>query len=113
MEGLCDREPVETGAIIRIDTTGGGGWGDPLERDVDAVALDVLQGKVTRDCAAGSYGVILTGNLADGGPLTVDAAATAARRAELAAERGEPNFFNRGPGYQTLSGQTSADLDQV
>ena len=113
MEGLCDREPVAKGAIIRIDTTGGGGWGDPLERDVDAVALDVLEGKVTREGAASSYGVVLTGDPDNGTPLTVDTEATAARRADLAATRGEPAFFDRGPGYRTLSGQAAAEFDAL
>ena len=119
MEGLCDREPVDNGAVIRIDTTGGGGWGDPLERDVHAVALDVLQGKVTREGAARSYGVILVdardseSESVSGAPLTVDTEATAARRAELAAARGEPAFFDRGPGYRTLSGRPTAEVDTV
>ena len=31
---------------LRCQTTGGGGWGDPLEREPELVALDVLEGKV-------------------------------------------------------------------
>ena len=110
MDGLCDREPVANGSIIRIDTTGGGGWGDPLERDVEAVAVDVMQGKVTRDGASEGYGVIFTGQ---SGALQVDIEATATRRTELAAERGTPAFFDRGPGYQQLSGRQSAEVDEV
>ena len=30
MEGLVDDAPVRAGEVIRIRTTGGGGWGDPL-----------------------------------------------------------------------------------
>jgi N-methylhydantoinase B len=37
------------GEVIRIRTTGGGGWGDPLERDVDLVRRDVRWGKVSRE----------------------------------------------------------------
>ena len=33
LEGLVDDEPVRAGEVIRIRTTGGGGWGDPLDRD--------------------------------------------------------------------------------
>ena len=36
VDALADDEPVRAGEVIRIRTTGGGGWGDPLERDVDA-----------------------------------------------------------------------------
>ena len=33
LSGLCDDEPIAAGEIVRIETTGGGGWGDPLDRD--------------------------------------------------------------------------------
>lgn len=46
-----DDEPVPAGTLIRIETTGGGGWGDPLERGPELVALDVLQRKVTERAA--------------------------------------------------------------
>ncbi|MDP9392622.1 MAG: hydantoinase B/oxoprolinase family protein, partial [Actinomycetota bacterium] len=36
LEGLVDDEPVLAGEVIRIRTTGGGGWGDPLDRATDA-----------------------------------------------------------------------------
>ncbi|HEV7931667.1 MAG TPA: hydantoinase B/oxoprolinase family protein, partial [Actinomadura sp.] len=47
MEGLVDDEPVRAGEVIRIRTTGGGGWGDPLDRDPRRVAADVRDGKVS------------------------------------------------------------------
>ena len=112
MEGLCDREPVANGAIIRVDTTGGGGWGDPLARVPEAVAIDVLQGKVTAQGALDDYGVVL-GPITGSEPPAVDTEATARRRAELTAERGPAPFFDRGPGYATLAGQPAADVDQV
>ncbi|MGH3665530.1 MAG: hydantoinase B/oxoprolinase family protein, partial [Egibacteraceae bacterium] len=46
LEGLCEAEPLRAGDVVRIQTTGGGGWGDPLDRDPEAVLLDVVQGKV-------------------------------------------------------------------
>ncbi|HZO39963.1 MAG TPA: hydantoinase B/oxoprolinase family protein, partial [Methylomirabilota bacterium] len=46
LSGLCDDEPIAAGEIVRIETTGGGGWGDPLDRDPALVEADVLQGKV-------------------------------------------------------------------
>ena len=115
MEGLCDREPVETGSIIRIDTTGGGGWGDPLERDVEAVALDVLQGKVTQANAEAVYGVVVReASGASGGAVPeVDVEATTSTRAALATSRGAPAFFDRGPGYEVLSGRRSAEVDEL
>ena len=47
---------------MRIETTGGGGWGDPLERDHASVATDVLQDKVSARAARSEYGVVLTGD---------------------------------------------------
>ena len=93
--------------MIRIRTTGGGGWGDPLDRPYDEVARDVLWGKVSRDGARDDYGVVLV----DGEPL-VDEPASEALRAERRAARGEQPFFDRGPGYARLAaGATSADVD--
>jgi N-methylhydantoinase B len=101
MEGLVDDEPVKAGEVIRIRTTGGGGWGDPLERDIDAVLRDVRWGKVSREAAERDYGVVLTGDDVD--TVEVDASATEETRARLASERGEQvAFFDRGPGYAQL-----------
>jgi N-methylhydantoinase B len=101
MEGLVDDEPVKAGEVIRIRTTGGGGWGDPLERDVEAVVRDVRWGKVSREAAERDYGVVLTGDDLDA--VEVDASATEATRSRLAADRGEQvAFFDRGPGYAQL-----------
>jgi N-methylhydantoinase B len=101
MDGLTDAEPVRAGEVIRIRTTGGGGWGDPLDRDPAAVARDVRDGKVSVEGAREDYGVILD-----------DPAATAELRARLRADRGPAPFFDRGPGYPSLSGgRTQADVD--
>ncbi|MCW2912325.1 MAG: hydantoinase [Actinomycetia bacterium] len=105
MEGLVDAEPVKAGEVIRIRTTGGGGWGDPLGRDPGRVVADVRDGKVSPAGARDDYGVVLTGE-------QVDEVATAELRARLRAERGPAPFFDRGPGYPTLSGGRShADVD--
>jgi N-methylhydantoinase B len=99
LSGLCDDEPIRAGEIVRIETTGGGGWGDPLDRDPERVAVDVLQGKVSAGAARGDYGVVL----ADG---RVDAGQTARLREQLRAQRGAPAFFDRGPGYERLARAT-------
>ncbi|MGH3443504.1 MAG: hydantoinase B/oxoprolinase family protein [Nitriliruptorales bacterium] len=108
MEGLVDDEPVAAGEVVRIRTTGGGGWGDPLDRDPERVRLDVVQGKVSREAAERDYGVVLAG---EGDALRADEAETAARRDELRAVRGDPPFFDRGPGYAKLAGQPHAEVD--
>ena len=101
MEGLVDDEPVRAGEVIRIRTTGGGGWGDPLDREVAAVVRDVLWGKVSVAGARDDYGVVVTGP-ADA--PEADLEATEALRAQLRADRPEEPFFDRGPGYARLSG---------
>jgi N-methylhydantoinase B len=109
LEGLVDDEPVRAGEVIRIRTTGGGGWGDPLDRAPDAVARDVRWGKVSQAAARGDYGVVLDG---PGEAPVVDEDATRALRERMRAERPEQPFFDRGPGYPRLSGgRTSSEFD--
>ena len=92
--------------MIRIRTTGGGGWGDPLERDVDLVVRDVLWAKVSRASAAADYGVAIIGP--DDEPVA-DPAATSELRDRMRAQRpANPPFFDRGPGYARLSGGPAA-----
>ncbi len=106
VDALADGEPVRAGEVIRIRTTGGGGWGDPLRRAPEAVARDVLWGKVSVDGARADYGVVIV----DG---AVDVAATDTVRTALRAARPAAlPFFDRGPGYATLSGGAlTNDLD--
>jgi N-methylhydantoinase B len=58
-------------------TGGGGGFGDPLERDPDHVRQDALAGFVTLEGAERDYGVILNEQ------LEVDSGATASCREEM------------------------------
>jgi N-methylhydantoinase B len=104
VDALADAEPVRAGEVIRIRTTGGGGWGDPLARDPDLVVRDVRWCKVSREAAQRDYAVVLTGS---GDDLGFDEAATAAERdRRIAARTAEPDapFFDRGPGYARLAG---------
>jgi len=47
---------LSRGDRVVIETAGGGGWGDPRDRDRDAVAADVANRKVGAAAAAGVYG---------------------------------------------------------
>ncbi|HLS02094.1 MAG TPA: hydantoinase B/oxoprolinase family protein, partial [Beutenbergiaceae bacterium] len=108
---LVDAEFVRAGDVIRICTTGGGGWGDPLDRDPAMVVRDVTWDKVSTEGALRDYGVVLTGSV-ETDDLSFDADATQAERQRRRDERGEEPFFDRGPGYEKLSGgKAAADVD--
>ena len=77
----ADWVPIAAGERIMYDYGGGGGWGDPLDRDPQAVLDDVLDEYVSVEGATRDYGVVLTGSLADL-TLAVDAEKTEALRAE-------------------------------
>ncbi len=54
--GLTRMKP---GDVIVMDAAGGGGFGDPLERDPEVVQEDVIQGYVSIEKAREDYGVII------------------------------------------------------
>jgi N-methylhydantoinase B len=68
---------LKAGDVLRLERSGGGGYGSPLERPVEAVRQDVADGYVGIDAAWSRYGVRL-----DPQTLVVDEAATAARRTQ-------------------------------
>ena len=69
------RQPVPAGERLVMEMPGGGGYGDPFERDPDRVRDDVRNELVSPEAAARDYGVVLG---VDG---SVDLSATEARRA--------------------------------
>ncbi|HCS28852.1 MAG TPA: methylhydantoinase [Spongiibacteraceae bacterium] len=75
--------PMPAGAVMAYQYGGGGGFGNPLERDPEAVKEDVLDELVSLQAARSQYGVVLVGELADY-DLKVDHAATDALRREMA-----------------------------
>jgi N-methylhydantoinase B len=96
--GLVDGEPVLAGQIVRVVTTGGGGWGDPLEREPELVQRDVIDGKVSLEAAREDYGVVF-----DGEDCVIDAPATTALRAKkMAAQPKNPPMIDRGEGYEKM-----------
>jgi N-methylhydantoinase B len=67
--------PAETQVLTR--RSGGGGWGDPLDREIELVRWDVIEGYVSRPAAAEKYGVVLKDD------LSIDAKATETLRGKL------------------------------
>jgi N-methylhydantoinase B len=86
---------VEEGDQLHFITWGGGGWGDPLDRDAVLVAKEITQGLVTSE-GAKDYGVIADANGA------VDVAATDALRTSLRTSRPALELFNYGPSIEEL-----------
>jgi N-methylhydantoinase B len=73
--GPKGRQSVPGGDFIRLELPGGGGFGNPANRDPEQVTLDVEDGLISRETAERDYRVALT---ADG---TLDRAATQRLRA--------------------------------
>ena len=87
----CEGIKVNKGDLLYFNTWGGGGWGDPYQRDPELVATDVRRKLVTPE-GAKRYGVVIN---KDG---SVDASATDKLRAKLIKQRGKDiPIFNFGP----------------
>ncbi len=95
--GNTDIVSLQPGDRLLVQAGGSGGWGDPLQRPVEAVLKDVLNGFVTAERAREDYGVIV----AEG---KVDAMATAALRAEMSAKFAAlaAASFDFGPGRRSF-----------
>ena len=98
----CHDVKVFPGDVLHFVTWGGGGWGDPLERDPALVELEVRRWLVTEE-GARRYGVVV-------GDAGVDSAATEALRAELRAARpAELPVFDMGPPLEELLERCEAE----
>ena len=82
MPGKVSGFRLEAGDIVREETAGGGGHGDPLARDPERVRADVVEDYLTTGQAERRYGVVLTPELA------VDVEATRIRSGTRCGRRG-------------------------
>jgi N-methylhydantoinase B len=81
---------MKKGDLFRHEVAGAGGWGDPLERDAQAVLADVRNEFVSAAAAREDYGVVIARG-------KVDEAATAALRQEKRSGRsGETPLYDWG-----------------
>ena len=97
-----DSLDVAAGDLLHFITWGGGGWGDPLERDPVLVAREIRQGLVSAG-GARAYGVVAD----DQG--CIDVAATARLRDELRADGGSGELFDRGGSIDELRQRCEAE----
>jgi len=73
--------PLKEGDVVLVRSAGGGGYGDPLDRDPERVAADLSDAYISPTVAHNLYGLVLDER------QRVDAAATRARRQSLRASR--------------------------
>jgi N-methylhydantoinase B len=76
-------KPVSANSEVIVRTGGGGGWGEPLERDPERVRWDVVEEFVSTEAARDLYGVVLKED------LSVDRAATRDLRRKLGSRAAE------------------------
>lgn len=86
-----DNIMVKPGDMLIFDSWGGGGWGDPFDRDLEAVSYDVEAGLVSVEGARENYGVVCDAH------GKVDEAATTELRKQRTEERGSVENFEFGP----------------
>jgi N-methylhydantoinase B len=100
LPGQGDGVVVRRGDLLRFETCGGGGWGDPCTRDPVRVRQDVARGFVTARGAQEDYGVVL-----DPATLEIDKQATDEERARRG---GECPLIDRGPGFDEAEARWQA-----
>ncbi|WP_246244846.1 hypothetical protein [Amycolatopsis pithecellobii] len=92
------------GEVLQMTWQGGGGYGDPLTRDPEAVARDVREERVTVGGAHAVYGVVLENGV-------VNEVATGAERARLREVRRDRSRVLRVPSGRKADVSTARRLD--
>ena len=91
----CEGIDVKVGDVLYFNTWGGGGWGDPYQRDAELVRQDVDRGLVSVEGAL-RFGVVIDEN------GRVDIKASEELRKELSTKRGEPEMFDFGGSIEEI-----------
>lgn len=102
--------PIGPGDTFSRPTAGGGGFGDPLERDPALVLQDVMDDYVSVARAAKDYGVVVTVIDAELCKYAVDTEATAVERASIRAQR--PTWLATDP-EAVAAAYRAGTLDQL
>src|SRR3989454_2453230 len=93
--------PLAHGDVVSLRVSGSGGYGNPFERDPDAVAHDVALGYLSVERVRESYGVVI-----DASTGLVDREATASLRALALADARRPRYASTAftiPGEATMA----------
>jgi N-methylhydantoinase B len=100
-----DFMPIKKGDLLRVMTPGGGGWGDPLDREPEKVARDVALGLVSMDSAQKDYGVLM-----DPHEVKVLAEETKEQREQLRRSRPPLPMIDRGERFEKLLAEKRISL---
>jgi N-methylhydantoinase B len=99
--------PLREGDSIDFISNGGGGYGEPLEREVDRVLSEVVDGFLSVDAARDVYGVVIEAVDPDVHDYRIDREATERLRGELA---GRELPVGYGPGEVHPDGRRTGEL---
>jgi N-methylhydantoinase B len=100
-----DFMPIMEGDLLRVMTPGGGGWGDPLDREPEKVVRDVALGQVSMDSAKQDYGVVM-----DPHKLKVLEKETTEQRERLRRSRPPLPMIDRGERFKKLLAEERISL---
>ncbi len=98
----CDRVSVEIDDLLLFETWGGGGWGNPFEREIERVVLDVKKGLVTQR-GAKEFGVVID---EDG---SVNEVATEELREQMSNAVENQKIFDKGGDLESIKGRCLAE----
>ena len=98
----CDRVSVEIDDLLLFETWGGGGWGNPFEREIERVVLDVKKGLVTLR-GAKEFGVVID---EDG---SVNEVATEELREQMSNAVENQKIFDKGGDLESIKGRCLAE----
>jgi N-methylhydantoinase B len=102
----CEDVKVQKGDLLYFNTWGGGGWGDPLQRDPDIVVSDVSKKLVSVE-GARRYGVVINDD------LSLNQKETESLRAEMSKDTVADEMFNFGGTIEEIKSKSLEETHLV